>query len=196
MVVPDYVEPVVGWRSWAIVQHRGKLRLRSVVFDTLWTPQVELTAGCNRLWTRLRVPRPWRKDCSHDAPVAHCSCGIYATRHPQGAADYLYLYSDVYQPQLRYRAIGRVFLWGSVVEATKGWRAAAAYPERLFLPDADLSGRQEDVELIREGLADYRVPIEILDHESGSDVATAVQRACRKARIPRLRRRRAPTPTG
>jgi hypothetical protein len=186
----------VGWRSWAIVQQRGKLRLRSVVFDTIWSPQVELHAGCNRLWTRLRVPLRRRRENAHEAPVAHCSCGIYATKHPQAAADYLYLYSDVYQPQLRYRAIGRVLLWGSVVEAAKGWRAASAYPERLYLPDSDLSGRREDVELIREALADYRVPIEILDHETESPVGRAVLLASTKARIPRLRRRRAPTLTG
>jgi hypothetical protein len=147
-----------------------------VVFDTLWPPQAELIAGCNRLWSKLRVPFVWRWHTPHDAPVASCSCGIYASKEPERAADYLYLYSDVYQPHLRYRAIGRVLLWGSVVEGAKGWRAACAYPERLFLPKSDVSSRGGDVEEIRERLADYRVPIEVLDEESQTAVARAVRR--------------------
>jgi hypothetical protein len=122
----------------------------------------------------------------HEIPGRSCDCGIHASNEVGAAADYLYLYDDLHQPHLRYRAIGRVSLWGSVVEGEKGWRASRAYPERLFLPRTDRYGRPTDVELILEGLADYGVPIEIVDDDSQTAVADALRRV-----KPRGRRRRA-----
>jgi hypothetical protein len=159
-----------------VVQHRRRLRLRSVVFDTLWLPDVELTAACNRLWSRLRVSLPWRHDTLHVVPTEQCSCGIYGAKAPDLAADYLYLYGDVHQPYLRYRAIGEVALWGDVVEAEYGWRASHAYPQHLFLPRTDRCGRKTDVDAIRAGLADYGVPIDVLDGDGDLPVSRAVAR--------------------
>lgn len=164
------------------MQDRKGLRLRSVVFDTIWPVDAALTAGCNRVWTRLRNKLPWHGELVHDVPVWRCSCGIYAARDPELAAEYLYLYSDVHQPRVVYRAIGLVSMWGSVVEGESGWRAAHAYPLRLFLPRTN---RRRDVDTIRAGLADYRVPIDILE-----DGETPVARAVR--RVKRERRRRRP----
>jgi hypothetical protein len=157
-----------------VVREYRSLRLRSVVFDTIWPPEVELTATCNRLWSRLRATLPWRRDTTHVVPTSHCSCGIYGAKAPELAADYLSLYGDVHQHRLRYRAIGEVFLWGDVVEADHGWRASHAYPSRLFLPLTDRYGRRRELEAIRAGLADYRVPIEILDQDDDTPVARAV----------------------
>jgi hypothetical protein len=173
--VPDYIEPTLGWRAWAVVQQRGRFRLRSVVFDTIWPPGTELTADCNHLWTRLRRRLPWRMDLVHDVPVRNCSCGIHAANDPELAAEYLYLYSDVHQPHVLCRAIGVVSLWGLVVEGETGWRAACAYPKRILLPR---SQRRADVEAIRDGLTDYRVPVEILD-ERDTSVGRAVWRVGR-----------------
>jgi hypothetical protein len=170
------------------VQQRRRFRLRSVVFDTIWQPEVELTAGCNRLWTRVRNRLAWRSDPVHDVPVWRCSCGIHATNDPELAAEYLYLYSEVHQPHVVYRAVGLVSLWGSVVEGESGWRASHAYPKRLFLPS---SQRREDVELIRDGLSDYGVPVDILD-----DTETPIARAVRRVRRDRRRRRYPATQNG
>jgi hypothetical protein len=41
---PDYIEPIVGWRTWLVVQEGERLRLRSVVYDVLWSPRRELVA--------------------------------------------------------------------------------------------------------------------------------------------------------
>jgi hypothetical protein len=131
---------------------------------------------CNRLSIRLRLPYLRRRARTHAVPLDRCSCGIHATKHRQTAANYLYLYEDVRQPQLRYRAIGRVSLWGSVVEGEDGWRASRAYPERLFLPASDRSGRPADLEPILEGLSDYGVPIEILEDDAETALASAVRR--------------------
>jgi len=171
-----------------VVQQRRRFRLRSVVFDTIWPTDVELTAGCNRLWTRVRNRIAWRSEPVHEVPVSRCSCGIYATSDPELAAEYLYLYSEVHQPHVVYRAVGLVSLWGSVVEGESGWRASRAYPKRLFLPP---SQRRDVVELIRDGLADYGVPVDILD-ESETPIARAVQRVRRDRR----RRRYAATQSG
>jgi hypothetical protein len=169
------------------VQERGRLRLRSVVFDTIWPADAALTAGCNRVWTRIRGKLPWRGDPVHDVPVWRCSCGIYAAHDPELAAEYLYLYSDVHQPRVLYRAIGLVSMWGSVVEGESGWRAAYAYPKRIFLPR---TARRRDIETIRDGLADYGVPVDILD-----DGETRLANAVRRVRHDR-RRRRSTTQSG
>jgi hypothetical protein len=162
------------------------VRLRSVVFSTVWQPQEELVAACNRFWMKIPLPRAWRRAATHEIPSSPCACGIYAASDLETAAHYLYLYDDVRQPQLHARAIGRVSLWGSVVEGEKGWRAARAYPERLYLPTTDRFGRPTDVDAILDGLADYRVPVEILEDDAETDVARAVRR------VQRRRRRRHP----
>lgn len=170
------------------MQERSRLRLRSVVFDTIWPADAELTAGCNRVWTRIRSRLVWRNDPAHDVPVWRCSCGIYAAQDPDLAAEYLYLHSDVRQPRVIYRAIGLVSLWGSVVAGDTGWRASHAYPNRLFLPR---SQRPADAETIRAGLADYGIPIDLLD-----DGEAPVARAVRRARQNRRRRWRAAAQSG
>lgn len=144
----------------------------------MWPAEAELSAGCNRAWTRLRAHLPWCGEVEHDVPVSRCSCGIYATNDPDLAAEYLYLYSEVLQPHVLYRAIGLVSLWGSVVEGESGWRATFAYPKRILLPR---SARRSDVEAVRAGLHDYGVPVEILE-ESDTPVARAVRRVARNRR--------------
>ena len=154
--------------------------LRSVVFDTLWLPQTEVTAGCNRAWTRLRQHLAWHGAPRHEVPVSRCNCGIHAAKTPELAADYLYLYSSVPQPRVLARAIGLVSLWGSVVEGDLGWRASYAYPKELFLPKPESRG---NAEALRDGLAQYGVPVDFVEGEE-----TPVARAVRRVRRDRRRR--------
>jgi len=60
------------------------------------------------------------------------------------------------------RVLGRVSLWGTVVECERGFRAASAYPARISVP-AD-AGRPwgVDWEEVALGLWDYGVPVEPL----------------------------------
>jgi hypothetical protein len=58
--------------------------------------------------------------------------------------------------------VGRVSLWGSVVECVNGWRAENAYPERLFVPQFEWRS-EEQAASVAADLADYRVPVELLD---------------------------------
>jgi hypothetical protein len=175
LAAPDYIEPVIGWRAWAVVKNKHELRLRSVLFDTVWPPGAELTARCNHWWPP-RFWRQWQHKRAHAAPEWDCNCGIHAATDLDDAAKYLYLYDDIRQPRLLHRVLGTVSMWGSVIEASHGWRGQFAYPDRLFLPTTDRAGRVVDTEALVDGLALYGVPIEFIDDDVTSRVARAVHR--------------------
>jgi hypothetical protein len=64
------------------------------------------------------------------------------------------------------RVIGRVALWGDVVEGSAGWRASHAYPTELFVPSgaAGRSGlrRRAYVDEIMQALEVYGVPVDLV----------------------------------
>jgi hypothetical protein len=74
-----------------------------------------------------------------------------------------------------HRVIGRVSLWGSVVECEGGWRASHAYPERLWVPalhdEHEIAG---DARKIACELTAYGVPIELVDCRTREDVAAVL----------------------
>jgi hypothetical protein len=74
-----------------------------------WRPREVAQATCRLAW-------------SHEAPNVDCSCGLHATRD----LDFL--------RRTRCPAVlGRVALWGRVIEHEHGYRARFAYPQRLRL---------------------------------------------------------------
>jgi hypothetical protein len=153
---PDYGEPLVGWRVWVVVATAVGPRLRSVVQRTMWSPSEPLVAECRRR-RLLRRPRP------HSAPSAGCHCGVYATRLEELEPLLVEAPWDTGT-----RVLGEVSLWGDVVECERGWRAARAYPARLFVPAAD--GRLSQ-RALSEALAAYGVPVETLACRPGQAVA-------------------------
>jgi hypothetical protein len=156
---PDYVEPVIGWRSWVVVRAGADFRLRSIAFTDVWPIGEAFVATCYFAVTRfpVRLRRSCRK---HDPAVLECDCGIHAATEAAEAAGYLHLYDDVPQRFVCHRALGRVALWGSVVEGDLGWRAARAYPKKIFLP-ADGANPRVGLQAIAEGLSAYGVEVEI-----------------------------------
>ncbi len=157
---PDYIEPIVGWRTWLVVCERDGFRLRSVVYDALWVPHKELVAGC----LRRALSLPWRRRSEHAPPVRACGCGIYAAREPEEAASYLGGRSWGDGLSI-HRVIGTVSLWGRVVECASGWRASYAYPKTIYVPAVRApywlrAGQAREVAL---ALTDYGVPVELLD---------------------------------
>jgi DNA-binding CsgD family transcriptional regulator len=58
---------------------------------------------------------------THQAPQADCTCGIYAVKTAE-------------QRMSSGGIFGEVYLWGTVVEHERGWRAQFAYPKNLILP--------------------------------------------------------------
>lgn len=183
MHAPDYVESILGWRLWHVVERQGALRLCSPLYRTLWVPRQEMVAACRRgVESRVLSIRPGVR--RHSPPHGRCSCGIYASRTPDQAAAYL---SRLFrQPEdVLHRVIGHVSLWGTVVECERGWRASHAYPARIFVPAPQRRGlsflRSRRLffspEEIALALADYGVPVEIVDCKSLGDVASALEPA-------------------
>ncbi|HEX9121944.1 MAG TPA: hypothetical protein VF984_01075 [Actinomycetota bacterium] len=104
-------EPVLAWRAWTLFAgaHGRDVRLRPI-------------AGRRGAWP---AREPARASCPrHCRPVPglDCLCGLHATREPL-------LLRRARDPSV----IGRVALWGRIVEHELGYRAAFAYPVRLTL---------------------------------------------------------------
>jgi hypothetical protein len=170
VAAPDFIEPAVGWRTWLVVERPGALLLRSLFFDISWPPRQELAADCEHPPPRL-LARPWRRTQAHEAPSVSCECGIYATKNAERAARYLDVYEESLLERARHRVLGRVRLWGSVVETDCGWRASHAYPAHIYVPTHRANGRWVDAENIALGLARYGVPVEIVTGPIGLDPA-------------------------
>ena len=157
---PDFIEPVLGWRAWLVVERNGAPRLRSLFVPTIWRPRAELVAEC--LCPRvLPLPRVLRRP-RHDAPGRRCECGVYATdlkttlrylRNARGLDD---------RPLAR--VLGRVSLWGTVVECDRGWRASHAYPAEIVVPARSLGGDPVvPLEEVALGLSDYGVAVRLVE---------------------------------
>ena len=178
MRAPDQLEPQVGWRVWDVVELDGALRLCSLAFWSIWLPLQEATATCRRspgAAGLAGIP-------PHAAPQERCTCGIYAT---QTAAQVLAYSGGVRRrSDTVHRVIGRVSLWGTVVECEGGWRASHAYPAALHVPTArprpfrlarGLARPSLPVEEIAFALAGYRVPVEVVDCASDRVLARLLE---------------------
>jgi hypothetical protein len=161
--VPDYPEPLQAWRLWAVERVGGFARLRSLYQGCVWPTGAPLAAGCHARRCLL-----WRRSL-HEAPVDMCSCGIYAV----GADGIRKLWRDTEPVPGFSLVIGTVSLWGAVVQCEHGWRAGFAYPRELFVPS--LAPEPEEM---AAGLADYGVPVEVLDAGTiGMALAAVADRA-------------------
>jgi hypothetical protein len=107
---PVSIEEVEGWRAWSVVERDGAVVLSSLTRAEAWEPGRPFVATCERK--------------RHDAPHGRCSCGIYAAEDPNELARL---------GRIAGAAIGQVSLWGRLVEHSRGYRAAAAYPTRIRL---------------------------------------------------------------
>ncbi len=153
MNAPDFAEPLHGWRAWRVIQTAAGLRLCSVIYDEIWEPRQPFRAAC------LAV------DSCHVAPGPGCDCGVYASRASSHATRYLIGRND---PLIVHRVVGVVALWGAVYEGVSGWRAAAAYPERLWVPS--VAGADE----IARDLRAYGIPVASLAARAGADVTSEI----------------------
>jgi hypothetical protein len=127
VVVPDAVEPIVGWRCWRIGDSPEGFVLSSACRGARWAPRWPLEASCDR---------------GHRSPALGCTCGIYAAGEPRLPHQYLPPHvkaADRIRTQaiLGYdvvMAVGLAALWGEVIECDWGWRSQYAYPSRLYVP--------------------------------------------------------------
>jgi len=105
-------EPVIAWRSWALTGWRdgSHLMLRPVARRAAaWRPGEVAEASCRTI--------PF-----HDAPNTDCRCGLHASPT-----------LDVLRHTKCPAVLGRVALWGRVIEHERGFRARFGYPQRLRL---------------------------------------------------------------
>lgn len=154
-LVPDYAEALCAWRLWEVEDVEGSPRLRSLYRLSFWPVGAPLEARCEA--QRLRLSRRPR----HAAPTETCTCGIYAA--PFELIRRKLSLEDGLPPGCLF-VIGTVSLWGAVLECERGWRAELAYPRRLFVPLGFPGAAERAV-----GLADYGVPVELLDTRSVAD---------------------------
>jgi hypothetical protein len=181
---PDYVEPLVGWRCWAAAWVEGELRLCSPIYALLWPfrdpVQAECQAGHKSLLSRRRPPE-------HSAPHEGCGCGIYAADSPRRAVSFLpRASSDVVPGEIVEPVLGRVSVWGRVLECEHGWRAEYAYPLELYLAVQDsrpaarfwqraVEDRRRALEEVTRLLGGYGVPVETLAADSLGDIASVLE---------------------
>jgi hypothetical protein len=131
-----FVDPVVGWRLWQVRPHADGHRLESfTAHHVTWPTRRRLEATC----------------AVHGgfAPARDHECGIYALRTQELAEDLLRRYVGVRQrygrddelpppPRpARPIALGRVSLWGRILEREHGFRAQYAYPYEVVLLGGD-----------------------------------------------------------
>jgi hypothetical protein len=134
---PDYARALIGWRVWCVVRRGGDLRLASVIQDDVWPVATPFVARCRAHEppaNTLLLSAP----ASHRVPGAGCTCGIYAAREPAGAWTYLRGRDEAHTVA---RVIGRVMLWGRVVEHEDGWRAERACPLDVYTGERELQAR-------------------------------------------------------
>jgi hypothetical protein len=105
-------EPVVAWRTWGLTGRRDgtNLRLRPVAVRAKPWPVMRPTEAICRRGHR------------HRAPDVACTCGLHGTHE-----------TDVLRHTKTPSVLGRVALWGRVVEHELGFRAQFGYPQRLAL---------------------------------------------------------------
>lgn len=171
MAAPDYVAPIVGWRGWLVVSVEEGLRLCSPLYPTIWPPRRATLATC-----RAREGWAPAAPAEHPAPEESCRCGIYASESPATAASFISGPSlSGREPRDQQPVLGRVSLWGRVVECERGWRAARAYPALLYVPallgGAHTAGPPPErpllpAEVITRALDAYGVPVELIACET------------------------------
>jgi len=169
VAVPDFCSPLVGWRAWHAVAHRGDIYLVSVFHRVRW-PLLEALVGDCHVWHA-----PWRKHGHHAAPGLDCKCGIYASSL-ETASVYARPYPRTeWSRGSAWPVVGTVSLWGDVIEYTDGWRASLAYPTHLFVPTA--GRRRQYAHRVVDELGRYGVPVDLVDAAAAEDVVGALATA-------------------
>jgi hypothetical protein len=116
-------EPVLGWRAWRLRRIDGDLRIVPTTPRSAWEPRVAIHATCSGSHTREYMVYNPELVKFHRSPEPGCTCGIHAIMDPARLA----------RSGRAAAVVGRVAMWGRVIEHAKGYRAEFAYPSRLRL---------------------------------------------------------------
>jgi len=131
-LIPDVIEPIVGYRGWNVKGLQDShvspsVRVSSKLDIEIWEPGKDVVAVCANSLIPSIDSRTQGKDCGEcPSPDSRAhygfGCGIYAYRDPPMAA----MNND--PMHLRGRIWGEVLMWGNVYEHEYGFRAQYAYP--------------------------------------------------------------------
>lgn len=160
---PDLIGTVEGWRAWRLsleVPPFGNCpKLYSASFGYYWAPRQRARAECHI-------------DTTH-VPGETCSCGFYAAKtlgHLRTMGYHSYVEGSGH-----ITCVGRLAMWGKVIEGTQGWRGEYAYPVTLYLPfEGWRLGKP-----LREG---YGVPVRLLNLLDHSKFPTDLLDEAQKAK--------------
>lgn len=172
MIVPDTIEPFIGWRVWN-VRGGNRLTLESLYYSHHWAPGRAARAQCEETFA-------WGHAFgghSHRAPADGCKCGMYAAKTLEWAAEYLPEKLRHFTPEpiptspKTRMVFGRVALWGEVIEYEHGYRGEYAYPVDLYVPvvfECWSMGAKRAATQMRES---YDVPVHIIRRAADVEVA-------------------------
>lgn len=135
MPIPDFFEPLVGYRVWRVM--KGGL-LTGVHVCEPWAPKQAHRATCQRKFgAGIFNGMSWSDDTTSPhltngvyvpAPTLDCHCGLWAKR----TEDKLHECADVPEAGTQEGfAWGAAWIWGHIIEHMLGWRAEFAYPKAL-----------------------------------------------------------------
>lgn len=176
---PDLIEPLVGWRAWYVCETESGWRLSSIHYAELWAAGEAIEAACRR--NRYVSSVNENTHARHTAPARDCLCGIYAAKVFAQARQYFVADHATCErvppsPDYIHRVVGQVSLWGRVVDCSQGYRAASAYPARLWIPTRRPGGQPVDVEAIALDLLDYGVPVDLIDAGDRAQIMREIAR--------------------
>jgi hypothetical protein len=124
MIVPDVIEPIVGWRYWTLFDGRLASPFK---FDEPWLPRERKEAKCRlNEWPSmfgglLKSRNGAEKE--HQAPLEGCGCGIHAAKDLE----------TLHVLPIPGEVVGEVYLWGKVIHGEYAYRVQYAYPKSLRL---------------------------------------------------------------
>lgn len=136
--LPDSIEPILAVRAWNLHREGRQYFLSSCFqYNIIWPHSTKLSALC-------LADDPWlNSGIKHTAPIQDCDCGIYALKKVPDEHELI--------PWEKESIVGLAFMWGKVLEGTKGYRAQYSKPAALL--------NDERYDIINKLAKDYSVPV-------------------------------------
>lgn len=170
MLIPDYFEPIVGWRGWNVDAEGG---LRGAARSELWVPGQPAVAVCANAGNKYQYgynPQTKPNHLEVGVPQQACTCGFYAYKSLETELKQLLDSMDMewdygsrrLVPKPRVHAtyiqqtLGQVNLWGRVIVHQRGYRAQYAYPKAIIVSE---SVGEQRIENIRKY---YKIEVEVV----------------------------------
>lgn len=141
------MDPIIGWRKWHVYPDEGVLR--SIYKSLNWPMREKLCAACLK---HVGVTVSGRTPACASAPNAECHCGIYAVKTneqlPLAGGNVSTLMGLGVMGRQRVDVVGRVSLWGRILDCPLGWRAEFAYPYELVVIPPETSSSEREGEAL------------------------------------------------